>query len=172
MAEARFHRGNSAFVMLLAAASTFIALTIPALARSTMPAHDPWIALDDRYVKRLPAAIRREIERHRQACGPLAAVNQRFMRTVAGPGRNSEFVTLHFDEVRCADRSRICGPQGCLHEVFAASASGYRLVFSERVRDITMRIVDRALAIEATCDGAGSTRCPRLIRLSGHRIGH
>jgi hypothetical protein len=172
MVEARGYRSSVHSLALLLALTVVLSALGPgaASAHSTMSSRDGWIDLDGNYLKRFPAEIRRAIEQQKQACGPLASVDQHFVRYIHESGSVREYIALHFDHFRCGDRSRIWGPDGCLHEVYAPSGTGYRRIFSGRVGEVTMKIIDRAPAVEVDCETSASAPCPRFVWPRDHRI--
>ncbi|WP_204316212.1 hypothetical protein, partial [Serratia marcescens] len=53
------------------------------------------------------------------------------------------------------DRTRICTPAGCLHQVYSAAGQGYRLVFSGYVEELALTVLNGTPAIEISCGGRG-----------------
>lgn len=130
----------------------------------------PWIEIDAAYLHRFPAEVRSSIEAQKKLCGATAAVQQSFARYIHVGGAQHDFITLHFDRLRCADRSLICGPEGCLHQVYAPAGASYRLVFSGRVGDVELAVVNGHAAVRIECPGASERRCPRVLLWNGERL--
>ncbi len=101
--------------------------------------HQIWAAA---HIDSLPQEIRRTLGRWRKACGPLKARHE-FSRYMSYG--TTHFVSLHFEHLGCESREAVCTFDSCLHQVYASSAAGYRLVFEARVPDVCgfRRIADR-----------------------------
>lgn len=139
-------------------------------ARGGVSPGDRWIAIDAAYLSRFPAEVRAGLAAQAKLCGNVAAVRPSFARYIRVGTAEREFITLHFDRFRCADRSRICGPDGCLHQVYAPVGASYRLVFNARVGDVELAVINGRVAIRAECAGASAQHCPHVLMWNGHRL--
>lgn len=125
--------------------------------------HDTWAPA---HIDSLPQEIRRGLGRWRKTCGELKARHE-FSRYMSYAGQH--FVSLHFEHLGCENREVVCTFDSCLHQVYASSRAGYRLVFEARVPDVELKLVDGAPALEISC--ANTTRtCPRVLRWIGRRF--
>ncbi len=139
-------------------------------ARGGINSGERWIAIDDSYLRRFPAVLRAAITTQARQCGAIAAVRPAFARYIHVGVGGREFITLHFDHLRCAERSRICGPEGCLHQVYAPAGTSYRLVFNDRVGEIELALIDGRVAIRAECAAARTGQCTQVRVWDGHQL--
>ena len=121
-------------------------------ARGGMAPEERW---DPRHLSVLPAQVRATLARYEKACGPLAAEHA-FSRWIDGGG--TSFLALHFEHLRCLDRKTLCGPTGCLHEVFVASREGYRLILRTHATEIELIIIGARPALRLECGVAACSR--------------
>lgn len=169
-------RGNRRMIHPFTALLAGLALVMlsgalrPAEARGGLGQGTPWIDIDAAYLHRFPPEVRSSIEAGRKLCGASAAVQQSFARYIHVGAKDHEFISLHFDRVRCADRDVICGPEGCLHQVYAPAGAYYRLVFSARVRDVELAVVNGQPAVRVECPAPEERHCPRILLWNGNRL--
>jgi len=143
-----------------------LSASVIAQARGRVSPGEQWIAIDSAYLKRFPAAVSASIAAHARLCGPGAAVRSLFARYAGSTGR--EHIALHFDHMRCANRASICGPSGCLHQVYAAVGRSYRLVFDARVGDVELAVTSGHVSVRPEC----KRDHPCLNALLSHRQWH
>jgi hypothetical protein len=141
-----------------------------AQARGRVGPGDRWIAIDETYLGRFPAAVRAGIVAQGKLCGAHAAVRATFAKYIHVGSGGRDFITLHFDHFRCADRERICGPQGCLHQVYAPVGDSYLLIFNARVRDVELAMVNGRVAVRVECPAAAASHCPHVLQWNGHQL--
>lgn len=139
-----------------------ISIAANADARGGMRLEDPWAAA---HIEGLPPDIRRDLSAQGQICGGLRARHD-FSRYLSPRGSKYSFVSLHFEHFGCNERAAICTSRGCLHQVYASAGAGYRLVFSARVRELELKVLDGAPAVEISCSRFGEN-CPRVLRWNG-----
>lgn len=104
-----------------------------ASARSGMATEKPWAS---EHIEGLPVDIRRRIVALERACGNPAAAAHYFSGTIEAGGWR--FLSLHFEEFACSNRAAVCDSNGCLHEIYVESRSGYRVVFRTKASDVRM----------------------------------
>jgi len=88
------------------------------------------------HVERLPADIRNSLKLLESACGAQATAAHYFSTTIDVGGL--QFRLLHFENFACADRTAVCRPNGCLHEVFLISNGRSKRVFRAYARDLEL----------------------------------
>ena len=125
---------------------------------------NPW-ASD--HITDLPRDIRVSVARQYPGCEPARAQHG-FARYLTTPGAHPDFVALHFDLFGCTDRSAICTSSGCLHQVYAATRAGYRLVYSGHIDDIELRLVGGRPAVALSC--TGTIGACRILIWNGRRF--
>ncbi len=134
----------------VAAAFTLLALaniSSTTIARGGLHLEDPWAS---HHIEGLPPEIRRNVLKLAPICG-FARAQHYFSRSLSPSNSRYKFISLHFEEFGCDDRSAVCTSSGCLHQVYASSGTGYRLVFSRYVGELVMKLIDGEAAIEAPC---------------------
>ena len=131
------------------------------LGRGSLAIEDSWNAA---HLENLPPEIRARVQKWDLACGGSLAAAHLFARHLAIPG--IRFLSLHFEDLRCANRSALCNDRGCLHEVYASAGSHYRLVLSVHAHEIRMTRNGDAAGIEID-DGASA---PSILRWNGGRF--
>ena len=141
-------RTRVCLALLLGIALVLVCGSASALARGGGGSGEPWIAVDAAYLKRFPAELRAAIAAQAKLCGPDAAVHPAFARYIHRAGER-EVIALHYHHMRCAERSRICGAQGCLHQVFAPSGGAYHLLLNARVGDVELTLAGGHVAIRS-----------------------
>ena len=104
-----------------------------ASARGTMASERPWAS---EHIEGLPGDIRRHVLGHAKACGNPAAATHYFSVSIEASGMR--FRAQHFEDFACAQRSLVCRPHGCLHEVFVEDRRRQRLVFAIYARDVRL----------------------------------
>ena len=108
--------GNVGAACLVA---TTIGIMIPAGAAASSETENPWAA---EHIEKLPPDIRCEMSRRKRACGSGALAGH--YSAVSIEGRGQRFVSLHFEDFSCPNRTQICRGNACLHEIFAESGAG------------------------------------------------
>lgn len=88
------------------------------------------------HIEALPPEIQRKLSARARACGNKAAAAHYFSVTIATKGQR--FISLHFEDFACQNRTTICREGLCLHEVYLQSKAGPRLVFSAHAHDLKM----------------------------------
>lgn len=140
-------------------------------------AHDPAAAMggrvapedrwDPRHLSVLPAEAKSAVARYERACGPPAAEHS-FSTWIDGSGRT--FLILHFEHLRCRDKSVVCRPRGCLHEVFVSTAGGFRSVSQRFVGEMELLKVNGSPALKLMCPT--DFDCATLLLWNGSSFGN
>ena len=152
---------SSGLVSTIAVALLCLSGTLqPAFSHSGV-AQDRW---NPAHLGNLPPEIRVIVQKWEAACGGSLAAAQQFALYLTVPG--AEFVTLHFDDFRCGNKSVHCGTTGCLHEVYVANKGGYRRVLTVHARDIRL-LSDQNAALVEISDVNGKIRA---LRWNGRRF--
>jgi len=151
------------FCLLLSAFVGSLGGLSEAGARGGLGLEDPWAA---EHIRELPRDVRSNLTRHEPACGSSRALHS-FARYLSHTGAKPQFVALHFELFGCNDRAQVCTASGCLHQVYSAVGSGYRLVFSGYVEELELKIVNGAPAIDISCTPA-ALHCRRTLLWNGH----
>jgi hypothetical protein len=81
------------------------------------------MAWDTQNIHGLPPEVRSALTR---MCGPDLAAQPYF----AGYFASSRFLVLHFGRLRCGNRTAICAPGRCLHQVYGKEGDHYHLLKS------------------------------------------
>ncbi len=136
------------------------------IARGGLRLEDPWAS---HHVDGLPPEVRRNVMKEERVCGPARAQHY-FSRSLSPSSSRYKFISLHFEEFGCDNRSAICGRSGCLHQVYASSGTGYRLVFSGYVDELELKVIDGEAAIETSCSYSGD-KCSLIRFWNGARFG-
>lgn len=153
--------GVAAFTLL-----TFANISSTANARGGLQLENPW-ASD--HIEGLPPEIRQNVLKQARSCGSARAQHY-FSRSLSPSNSRYSFISLHFEEFGCNHRSAFCRPSGCLHEVYASSGAGYRLVFSGYVGELELKAIDGQAAIETSCPHSAEA-CFRIQRWNGSNFG-
>jgi hypothetical protein len=164
------HRFHSFLALLLGLALVTLSGVAAGHARGGVSPGDHWMAIDAGFLRRFPAPVRAAIEAHMKQCGAYA-VQQSFARYIRAGSSHQEYIAIHFHRLRCADKSRICGPDGCLHQVYAPAGGTYRLIFNARVGDVELAAVNGRAAVRVECESGGGPHCPSLLLWNGSRLG-
>ncbi len=130
---------------------------------AAMPQEDRW---DPRHISLLPAEIRNRLAAQQRVCGAPLAAEHAFSRSLSGVGPRSEFVALHYEHLRCGDRTANCDERGCLHEVYAAAGGRFRPVLRIHVRELELRLVGGRPAVGLDCEPYG-TGCRAILYWKG-----
>ncbi len=141
-------------------------LSSTANARGGLHTEDPWASY---HIEGLPPEIRQNVSKQERSCGPARARHY-FSRSLSPSNSRYNFISLHFEEFGCDRRSSICRPSGCLHQVYASSGAGYRLVFSGYVGELELKAIDGQVAIETSCPHSAEA-CFRIQRWNGSNFG-
>jgi hypothetical protein len=141
-------------------------LSSTANARGGLHMEDPW-ASD--HIEGLPPEIRQNVSKQARICGPARAQHY-FSRSLSPSNSRYNFISLHFEEFGCDHRTAICRPSGCLHQVYASSGAGYRLVLSGYVGELELKAIDGQVAIETSCPHSAEA-CFRIQRWNGSNFG-
>lgn len=88
------------------------------------------------HIEGLPPDIRGDALGQSRACGNRAAAAHYFSVSIQAGG--SRFISLHFEDFVCMNRSAVCTDGLCLHRLYLDTHGRQRLVFSTRAREITM----------------------------------
>ena len=92
-----------------------------ASALSSMGGRNDWSTLSAERLQQLPSQISAAIYAAQKACGEdeprIRTGFLRYLKVQDG----KEFVSLHFDQFRCARSSALCNSAGCLHRVFVSN---------------------------------------------------
>lgn len=102
-------------------------------ARSGMAAEKPWAS---EHIEGLPDDVRRRVAVLERDCGNPAAAGHYFSGLIEAGGWR--FLSLHFEEFACSNRAAVCDSNGCLHEIYVESRSGYQVVFRTKASDVRM----------------------------------
>ncbi|ACI94829.1 conserved hypothetical protein [Afipia carboxidovorans OM5] len=122
-----------------------LSATSAAYARGGFASENPLAA---EHIEALPPEIRRKLSVRARACGNKAAAAHYFSVTIGTKGQH--FISLHFEDFACQNRTTICQGDLCLHEVYLQSRAGHRLVFSTHARDLKMVDDDDTIGLEVT----------------------
>jgi hypothetical protein len=94
---------------------------------------DRW---NPQHINGLPPEIRNAIASYARICGvPLAAEHQFALYWQKG---SVKLIGLHFERLRCDNRTALCRPSGCLHQVYISTGGGYRLMKSIYVPELDL----------------------------------
>ena len=116
-------------------------LSSEAVARGgRMPGEDRWASA---HIDNLPPEIRHAIVPYAPICGGSLAAEHQFS-TYFKRGQ-VRLVALHFERLRCGDKTPICTARGCLHQVYISNGGRYRLLSSSYVPEIDLTQVMTAL---------------------------
>lgn len=137
---------GAAFALLILAN-----ISSTANARGGFHSENPWAS---EHIEGLPPEIRRNVLKEERPCGPARAQHY-FSRSSSPTSSRYTFISLHFEEFGCDKRTAVCGPSGCLHQVYAAGGAGYRLVYSGYVGELELKVIDGEAAIETSCSHSG-----------------
>lgn len=124
-----------------------LSATSAAYARGGFASENPFAA---EHIEALPPEIQRKLSARARACGNKAAAAHYFSVTIG-----EHFLSLHFEEFACRERTTVCEGDLCLHEVYLKSRGRHRLVFSVHARDLKMVEDDGTIGLEVT---GGSSR--------------
>ncbi len=143
--------------------------TSGAMARASGQAQGQLVPLSSGQHDRLPPAIRSTLESAKRACGDeYITVRNGFLRYLQRrPGE--EFTAVHFDQIGCGNRAKVCTSSGCLHRVFVSRAGLQREVWRGTVFEIDMSIVSGVPTIEVHCGGYDHS-CYRRLIWNGNRF--
>jgi hypothetical protein len=122
----------------------------------------------DAHIDGLPTDIQTALAAQSAACQERRAMHE-FSTYLSAGDSKYHFVSLHFEYFACQDRSLICGPEGCLHQVYMSTGGRYRLVYSAKVPEMELIVVDRQPAIGISCGFFGGN-CLRVLRWTGARF--
>jgi hypothetical protein len=111
---------------------------------------------------RLPREVSNTLEAWKPSCGDRLAAGQMFARVSEIGGQR--YLTLHFEELACVDRSAICNATGCRHEVFALVQGRFHRVFTRHTQGLDLRELQNAAVLELDC---GLLGCLRALRWNG-----
>jgi hypothetical protein len=153
--------------LIVAATSGLLILSgilTQAAARGGLRSEDRW---EPAHIDLLPQEIRQTLGRLAQACGRPPAAEHHFALYLSGA--RHQFIALHFEHFRCIDRTAICTRSTCLHQVYASSGGGYRLVWSGQVPDLEMKLIDDKPAIDVACEPPNAG-CPHVLLWNGGRF--
>lgn len=100
------------------------------------------------HIEALPPEIQRKLSARARACGNKAAAAHYFSVSIGTNGQH--FISLHFEDFACQNRTTICRGGLCLHEVYLQSRAGPRLVFSAHARDLKMVDDDDTIGLEVS----------------------
>ena len=112
------------------------------------------------HIEGLPADVRRSVLTHERACGAKAAATHYFAVSIATTTQS--FLSLHFEDFFCPNRSALCTAAGCLHEIYAGKDGFFRRVFSVYAEDTLITKTGGVAGLEVRWGGA-----TRLYRWSG-----
>lgn len=124
------------FQLRMAGALSLLATALccgEAAARSGFATEHPLAA---EHIEGLPPDIRGDALARARACGNKAAAAHYFSVSIQAGG--TRFVSLHFEDFVCMNRSAVCDDGECLHRLYLDSRGRQRLVFSTRARELTM----------------------------------
>lgn len=111
---------------------------------------------------RLPHEIGAALDLWKPACGRRIEAGQWFARISEISGRR--YLTLHFEELACVDRSAICSSNGCRHEVYAFSNGRFHRIFTRQTTGLNLRDLQNTAVLELDC---GLLGCLRALRWNG-----
>ena len=112
---------------------------------------------------RLPREVSATLNAWKPACGDRLTAGRMFARVTEVSGRR--YLTLHFEELACVDRSAICTAAGCHHEVYVLSQGRFHRVFSRDTTGLNLKDDERTAVLELDC---GLLGCLRALRWDGH----
>lgn len=138
----------------------------PAAAHSSLPSEDPW---NPAHIEVLPREVRATVEHFGRVCGSPVAGLRLFSRYIQDRVTGDKFISLHFEDLRCANKPAVCKAQGCLHQVYVSKGGPYRLIMSLYVPEIEFKLIDGSTAVEIKSDGIIEP-CFRDFRWNGSRL--
>lgn len=116
-----------------------------AWARASMATENPWAP---EHVRALPPDIQWEVVQRAQACGDRPAAQHYFSVSIEAEGLR--FLSLHFEDFACTNRTSLCNGGGCLHQVYLKTGSRHRLIFSARAREVKLTNEDGVAGMEVS----------------------
>ena len=123
-----------------------LSATSAAYARGGFASENPFAA---EHIEALPPKIQRKLSARARACGNKAAAAAHYFSVSIGTN-GQRFISLHFEDFACQNRTTICRGGLCLHEVYLQSRAGPRLVFSAHARDLKMVDDDDTIGLEVS----------------------
>lgn len=120
-----------------------LSATSVAYARGGFASENPFAA---EHIEALPPEIQRKLSARARACGNRAVAAHYFSVTIGTKGQR--FISLHFEDFTCQNRTTVCARDLCLHEVYLQTRTGHRLVFSAHARDLKMVDDDNTIGLE------------------------
>jgi hypothetical protein len=125
---------------------------------SKPPPAEEWQAS---HIEALPGEVSREVRKWQKSCGALKARSS-FSGTVEIAGRR--YLALHFEQLHCEDRTAICSPSGCLHEVYEFRHGRFQKVTSLQTSELQITVSGNQAVLEVDC---GLLGCLRTLRWDG-----
>src|SRR5262245_2368720 len=104
------------------------------------------------HIEGLPAEVRRAVLTHERACGGKAAATHYFSVSISTATQS--FLSLHFEDYACPNRSALCIAVGCIHEIYAGRGAAYRRVFSIHAEDVRLTNTGGVAGLEVVRGGA------------------
>jgi len=140
--------------------------SVAVVGRGGLQLNNPW---NPSHIAVLPVEVREVVERSTRACGAVVAARRLFSTYIRDRVTGYQFIALHFNEIRCANRSAVCTALGCLQEVFASNGRSYKLVLSVHADNLELKDLGTSVGIEMDC-ARSTERCSRLLRWNGSRF--
>jgi hypothetical protein len=158
-------------IRILLIAIAFVAASAGANALSVSP-QSGWSNLTTERLQQLPSSVRAAIVTAHKACGGDSIdVRNGFIRYLKD-ANGDEFVALHFDQLRCNNRSAICTSRGCLHQIFVSrNGVAHREVWRDHVQEIDMTNETGRMSARVECSRAGRY-CATALRWNGQQLLH
>jgi hypothetical protein len=149
-----------------------VAVSPGARAYSSYPPQGRWSNLTAERLQQFPSIVRAAIVNTLKSCGEESiGIRSGFIRYLRD-ANGDEFVALHFDQFRCANRSALCTLSGCLHQIFAArDRRTYREVWHDHVQEVDMTNETGLMSASVGCGGEGK-HCATMLRWNGKQLVH
>jgi hypothetical protein len=157
---------------ILLGAIALITISIDANAFSSVAPGSGWSNLRTQRLQQLPPVVRAEILRAQKVCGGDSIdVRNGFIRYL-NDRRGDEFIALHFDQFRCANRSALCTSTGCLHKIFVTrDGLSHREVWRDHVQEVGMTNEAGRMFVDVHC-GREGRYCASTLRWNGRQLVH
>lgn len=97
--------------------------SMPAAAKSFVGARDNWSSLEASRLQRMPSQISTAIRAAQKVCAMDTPMVRTGFLQYFKSSNGREFVSLHFEKFRCDNSIKLCGNNGCLHQVFESKGA-------------------------------------------------
>ena len=165
MSGSRSNHLGSVLMLSLAATVATCWSARQADARGGLTTADRWERLDSKYFRslQLPPSIEARLHTIGRTCGASTGITSHFAKYISVSSYGPQFIALHFDQFRCDNPLRLCGPDGCRHQIFALKEGSPQLVFDSKVYEIEMTNSGESLVVNVDCASNERSLCPRTL---------